>query len=213
VTKKAAKVFVPAPRLWPGELFVCIASGPSLTADDVAYVRGRARVIAVNNGYLLAPWADVLWATDARWWRWHKGVPGFAGLKFSLWVGGLALPKDVHVLRNDGYSGLCLDPAGVKNGKNGGYAALNLALHLGASRVILLGYDCHRSGGKDHWHPEHPTKMSNPYQTWRRLFNGMAPELVKAGVSVVNCSRSSSLECFPRMPLSVALPGLREAVA
>lgn len=167
----------------------------------------------VNNGYQIAPWADVLWATDARWWRWHEGVPSWQGLKFSLWVGGLTLPKDVHVLRNDGATGLCLDPCGVRNGRSGGYAAINLAMHLGAARVLLLGYDCQRTHGKDHWHPDHPSKMTNPYQTWVRLFSMMAPQLARVGVEVINCSRETALTCFPRMALRDALLDVQEAVA
>ena len=61
------------PRAWVDETAVCIASGPSLTQADVDYVRGKARVIVVNNGYLLAPWADVLYAADARWWMLAQG--------------------------------------------------------------------------------------------------------------------------------------------
>lgn len=208
--KPVLRSFVPAPRLWNEATVVCIASGPSLTAADVDYVRGKARVIVVNNGFQLAPWADVLWATDARWWRWHKGVPGWQGLKFSLSVGGIGLPKDVHVLRNDGILGLCTDPCGVRNGKNGGYAAVNLAVHLGAKRIILLGYDMQATGGKDHWHPNHPYGMVNPYKQWVRLFGTIVEPLAKLGVTVVNCSRATALPMFPRMPLEQALPAQRE---
>jgi hypothetical protein len=175
-------------------------------------VRGCARVIVINTTYQLAPWADVLWATDARWWRWHKGAPAFPGRKFSLAVGG-AVPKGVHLLRNDGITGLCLDPCGVRNGKNGGYAAINLALHLGARRVLLLGYDMQATGGRDHWHPDHPYTMPNPYPAWRKYFATLVAPIAAAGVEVVNCSRVSALECFPRMALADALALDREAVA
>jgi hypothetical protein len=53
--------------VWAGETAVLVASGPSLCPSDVDRVRGRARVIAVNDGYRLAPWADVLYACDRRW--------------------------------------------------------------------------------------------------------------------------------------------------
>ena len=60
------------PRVWPGETVVCIASGPSLTRDDVEYCRGRAKVLVINTSILLAPWADAFHACDGRVWRWHK---------------------------------------------------------------------------------------------------------------------------------------------
>lgn len=211
--KPTLRKFEPVPRLWPNATIVCIASGPSLTRDDVDYVRGKARVIVINTTYQLAPWADVLWATDARWWKWHKGVPTWQGLKFSLNVGGLALPPDVQVLRNDGILGFCADPTGVRNGKNGGYAAVNLAVHLGATRIVLLGYDMQATGGRDHWHANHPYGMVNPYRQWVRLFGTIAEPLQNLGVSVINCSRVTALSMFPRQPLEQALPAPQEAVA
>ena len=92
-------------RLWEGETVVCLASGPSLTPADVEYVRGKARVIVINTTVLLAPWADVLYACDARWWQWHhKTVKGFAGMKFALTKA--SAPFGVTVLRNTGATGL-----------------------------------------------------------------------------------------------------------
>src|SRR5690606_3319410 len=54
---------------------VCIASGPSLTADDCEAVKAwRAQeegrgVIVTNTTFRLCPWADVLYALDAAWWK------------------------------------------------------------------------------------------------------------------------------------------------
>ena len=68
------------PPLWQGETCAVLASGPSMSREVAELVRGRVRVIAVNNqgidtevnGKLepaLAPWADVLYAADAKWWQ------------------------------------------------------------------------------------------------------------------------------------------------
>ena len=67
------------PRLWPGATVACLGCGPSLNADQVVLLRGRARVIAINDAWRVAPWADVLYGCDGRWWRKHGGVPGFGG--------------------------------------------------------------------------------------------------------------------------------------
>ena len=75
---------VVVPKAWSGETVVVIATGPSLTAEDVDYCRGKARVIAINDAYTLAPWADALYATDAKWWHWHRGVASFTGAKWSM---------------------------------------------------------------------------------------------------------------------------------
>lgn len=197
--------FVPVLPLWSGATVVCLASGPSLCAEDVEYVHGRARVIAVNNTVDLAPWADAVWATDARWWRWRNGLPRFQGLKFSVWLGGVGRPKDIHILRRHNERGLCLSPDGVCHGRNGGHAAVNLAVHLGARRIVLLGYDMQATGGRDHWHAPHPYSMPNPYELWRRLFATLVEPLADLGVEIVNCSRETALDCVPRRPLREAL--------
>ena len=67
-----------------GRPCVVVASGPSLTAEDVDYCRERAAVIVVNDNYKLAPWADVLYAADPEWWDLHQGAPSFQGDRKSV---------------------------------------------------------------------------------------------------------------------------------
>lgn len=202
------------PKLWPGSTIVCLGGGPSLTQADVDLCRGRARVIAINDAYKLAPWADVLYACDDRWWDWHKGVKSFTGLKYSMTAKTGKWPN-VQRLRNDGPHGLCLTPTGLRTGRNGGYQAINLAVHLGAARILLLGYDMERSGGKSHWFGEHPKGSTpSPYQSFLQIFPSIAEPLKKLGIEVVNCSRRSALKTFPLRPLEEMLPAheLAEAV-
>lgn len=190
------------PRLWPGGTIACVGGGPSLTAADVAYVRGRVTAtIAINDAYRLAPWADVLYACDAKWWYWHKGAPGFAGLKYSIDPVAGARHRDVHVLKRTGDEGLELDAGGLRSGGNSGYQAIGLAVHLGAARVILLGYDM--QGG--HWFGAHPNGSKPPFVLCLQRFETLIAPLAALGVEVVNCSRESALTCFPRRSLEEAL--------
>lgn len=197
-------------RLWPGATVVCIATGPSLTQSDVDRVRGRARVIAINDAYTLAPWADALYATDAKWWHWHHGVPEFTGAKWSLehsqWVSHRARYPYVQRLRNTGTHGLERQPTGLKNGRNSGYAAINLAYHYGAARIVLLGYDMQATGGRSHFFGEHPNRQRSPYPMFRQQFPTLIKPLAKSGVEVLNCSRHSVLEAFPKRPLEEVFP-------
>ena len=201
-------------RVWPGETAVCIGGGPSLTVEDVEYVRGKARVIAINDAYRLAPWADILYAADVKWWRAHQGAPGFAGKKYSI----SRTPKtgskehdarwpDINVLRNTGRFGLETDASGLRNGMHGGAQAIGLAFHLGVTRVLLLGYDCKATGGEPHWFGHHPEQARGQmaFSSWRYCLEVMAPELVKAGIEVINCSRDTALRCFPQSTIDEAL--------
>lgn len=192
------------PRLWPASTIVCLGGGPSLTAEDVEACRGRAQVIAINDAYRLAPWADVLYAADAKWWKWHTGVPSFTGLKYSLQPTAAQWPG-VQVLQNTGERGLEVDPRGLRTGRNSGFQAMNLAVHLGARRIVLLGYDMQRAGRQEHWFGDHPDRGHSPYGTFVPAFATLLEPLRALGVEVLNCSRVSALTCFLRSPLAEAL--------
>jgi hypothetical protein len=196
-------------RLWPGETFVILGCGPSLNAEDVHAVNGFARVIAINAAHMLAPYADVMYAADARYWAHVKGAPAFQGLKYSLEAGSAKWPG-VQVLRNCGTQGLELDPTGLKSGGNSGYQAINLAVHLGAARILLLGYDMGPRRGQHHFTADYPWAPPN-YPIFLRHFPAIVEPLKAYGVEVVNCTPGSVLKCFPHQSLADAL--LRQAVA
>ena len=78
----------------------CIASGPSLTAEDVELVRRwrlantpeERRVIAVNTTFRMAPWADTLFASNDPWWVWARQEVGqFQGQKLCHPLSGLRM--------------------------------------------------------------------------------------------------------------------------
>ena len=83
---------------------------------------------------------------------------------------------------------------------------MNLALHLGAAKIVLLGYDMERDGTKEHWFGSHPVKIPSPYKKFIQHFDQVAPMLKRMGIDVVNCTRRTALKCFPKQPLTQALP-------
>lgn len=195
------------PRLWPNSTIVCVAGGPSLRPEDVNYVHGKARVIAVNDAYRLAPWADVLYASDSAWWAAHQAAHVLPGLKYSVEWPNSPLPNGVSALRVTGDSGIETDPSAIRTGRNSGAAAINVAVHLGASRIVLLGYDMQPTGGRSHWFGDHPIQLQkrSPYDRFRKMFDAQVDALQRLGVSVVNCSRQTALTCFARQPLEATL--------
>ncbi|MCU3444303.1 phage holin family protein [Enterobacter asburiae] len=76
---------------------------------------------------------------------------------------------------------------------------------IGASRVLLLGYDCSIRNGT-HWHGNH-AQLSNPDKfsvaRWQDEFSRL--RTVAGGVEIINCSRFTRLTCFPRQSLETAL--------
>jgi hypothetical protein len=192
---------------WEGETCCVIGCGPSLTQKDVDLTWGHCRVIAVNDAYRMAPWADVCYFSDLRWWKWHAEKPqfqAFRGAKCSVENGiGIVPDTEVHVLHNHGTQGLSLKPDGVMTGQHGGYAAINFAVLAGCKRVLLLGFDMHNGR---HWFGQHPVATDdNEPKAWLANYVFLETPLTKAGVEVVNCSPGSALTRFPMMPIEKAL--------
>lgn len=198
------------PRLFPGQTVVCLGSGPSLTVEDVEACRGRAAVIAVNRTYQLAPWADVLYAADYMWWHAMQWVPEFHGLKVSTEPFSDRRPADLCVLKCTGRRGLELNPGAVRWGGNSGYQAINVAVHLvgphPTSKIVLLGYDMQPGPtGVHHWHPPHPGNRHVTYREVLPRFASLVEPLQQLGISIVNCTRTTALTCFPQAPLEAVL--------
>lgn len=180
----------------------CLASGPSLTAGDVALVRAWRRegrqVYSVNNTHELAPWADLLFAGDGKWIEFYR--PEFAGRKVT------ASSKATQF----GWERVS---QGFQWFENSGAGAIAWAIHEGATRVYLLGYDCQRTDGKTHWHGSHvgtlkdgrKLKDATNLREWPLAFAKAATLANAKGVEVLNCTRSTALTCFKRRTLEEVL--------
>lgn len=176
---------------------VCLASGPSLTAEDCEMVRqwreaGKHRaVFVVNTTFRAAPWADVLYAMDSAWWRLHldEVKATFSGRLINPFRDMRGVERVVFQHRS-----------------NSGAGAVSLAAHWGAKRIVMVGYDCQKTGGKSHWHGDHPDGLGNcgSINTWAARFDRMARSL-RNRVQIINASRVTALTCFERMPLEEAL--------
>ena len=203
-------------RGWPDATAVLIGGGPSLTLEQVELVRrarenGAVRVIAINDAYLLALWAEVQYAADSEWHGWHKVRPefvAFAGQKCTIQNSGANVQDDaVHMLRDGGRDGLSADPRALRTGRHSGFQALNLAILAGATTVILLGFDGKPNAeGRTHFFGDHPRpEPFAVYEEMRKAFSAAETAIEAAGVTVVNCSPGSAIDSFPKMTLEVAL--------
>lgn len=182
---------------WKGQLVACIASGPSLTAEDCERVRAAGLpAIVTNTTFRLCPWADALYAMDKQWWLHHiKEVDrDFIGAR----VTGHLMP---HRFGTTAMKGV-----GFRQYNHSGAGAISLAIYGGARKVVLLGYDCQHTGGRTHWHGDHGKGLGNArsIDRWMASYDALRERMDKAGIEYVNCSRATKL-AWPRMPLSEAL--------
>lgn len=229
------------PKAWPGETCVIIAGGPSLREmyPEIEHLRPQvvevtkigdssrryekvryARVIAINDSWRLAPWADTHYFCDPRWWKMQIDMNKFSldgRVRFhdliyhGFWInGGTGAYKDhpqVRQLRFSGPEGLDPDPGYLRHGSNSGYQAIHLAYHYGVKRIILLGYDMHTNNGRTHWHDEsRPDNFGQILaQSMLPKFSSLVEPLAEAGVEVLNATPGSALTCWPQVPLKEAL--------
>lgn len=192
---------------WSTQTCALVASGESAAAIDLEKIRGKCRVGVINTSYQLAPWAEVLYACDGRWWDHHKEARSFAGVRVTQ-DAVTAKRYGLHCIalcdeRDPDRDTMKLAPGCIGRGSNSGFQMFNLALQFGARRFMLAGYDfC-----GDHWHGKHPDGLRNARPQslikWRDVFEAAVAKV--AGIDVVNLSPVSALSAFPKMSVEQAL--------
>jgi hypothetical protein len=195
--------------IFKGRTVALVAGGPSLSLAQVrllgmARAKNKIRVIAINDAAYPCWFADIAYACDARFWRYHDGIPGFRGMRVSL--DDSRLPG-IKFLKNTGPEGFDPHPGSIRSGSNSGYQALHLAVHLGAARVILVGYDM-TGDPSQHWFGNHPPQLGTSARTMEhriRAFAGLKPELERRKIEVINTSPRTALTFFRRGDLETVL--------
>lgn len=142
-------------------------------------VRGNL-VGAINNAYEFAPWAEFLAANDQNWWRNHPAAYDFSGLKYSAnQIKGVQQIHGSNVVRNS----------------NSGVLGLECAKQLGATRIFLLGFDMRGT----HFFGSYTNGCGNTSSNTRELHKKQFWQWGRSNknISVINCTPSSALECFP----------------
>ncbi len=201
---------------WRGATVVIAASGPSQRREDLEFASARAKVMAINNTWQIAPTAEVLYFCDRSWWLCKE--PGYGQHALREFMGLLVtansqIPEANHAPINRVNELLYTEPK-FGGGGNSAFQAINIAALWGASRILLTGVDCMRPG--EHHHGPHTfnnapgtNPIANARETtvvkWIKAFGEVAPLLAARGVEVINCTRETALECFPRARLEDVL--------
>lgn len=199
-------------RRWANQTAAIVASGPSLNQVEVDKLKGKARVIAVNDSWRLCPWGDILYAADRAWWQHHDYVKQFDGERWTQQQGHRAWRQEATdagllVIDSTHSGSFSFDSSIIHTGKNSGYQALNIAVLLGATRILLLGIDCTTFDGKIHWFGDHPPALNkmSPYAIFNQEFKKASVALGQAGIDVINCSERSAVTCFRKAKIEDVL--------
>jgi hypothetical protein len=198
------------PVIWPNSTVVVIGGGPSLRGFDFSPIHDQ-HVLGCNQAFELGPWVDAVWFGDCRWYDWNKtALHQFGGLKVTC------CPKLAQnpvigikaVQRSRKSTGIDPNRDKISWNRHTGGSALNLAVHFGARRILLLGYDMKLGKDGSHWwHTKHKSQpRDNIYKTrFLPAYTTMATDLERLRVEVINAGPDSDMEVFPRMTLAEAL--------
>ncbi len=156
-------------------------------------------------------WVDICFFGDNQWYKWNaQRLERWGGLLVTCVTQRLntGLVRDrILYLGRSRIHGLDKNPNMVAWNKNSGAAAVNLAFHLGASRVVLVGFDMAPDGNhkkkRHHFHSDYPDMgpKFNPYGRFRKCFDRIQVDAEKLGLEIINANLDSAIECFPKVPL------------
>lgn len=181
-----------------------VASGPSLEAWQTDYLAARGvTCIATNSSYRRLSSPGIVYGCDAVWWDHNASSVKFAGHTGWTQDHSASIRHGLRYVRAVWRRGLGRIPGVIHHGANSGFQAINLAYQFGAREIYLVGFDMQKTGGKSHWHGDHPEPLKNAggIETWIKNFAPLAEGLRAEGVRVINCSIQTALTCFDRADL------------
>jgi hypothetical protein len=202
------------PRLWADETVFILGGGPSIKEVDFELIRNH-RVIAVNHAVSLGPWVDVVWFGDKNWGVENRDLLlSFGGLKVTCSTESQVhrrIPSVKYVARSKSYGIEYNKRTHIAWNGNSGASAVNLAYWLGASTVVLLGFEMKivevDGKQKTHWHDKYQEKrdkkkqLVNPYPRFMKGWLPIFDDANKIGLKIINCTPDSDLTMFPYKPL------------
>lgn len=197
------------------DTIIIVGSGPSLDKEQTNLINGtnKAIVMVVNDNYKVIDNPHHLFAADLKWWYRNYDLVKYSTICWSLDGHPNHLNKRIPGAKERILNVLYTREFGLYNDKvhhsgNSGYIAIQLARLLMYKKIILVGFDHQHTNGLRHWFGDHDKKYfqsnAEDVEGWTNWMNKLAP-LILQDTQVINCSKQTSLECFPKMPLQDAL--------
>jgi hypothetical protein len=195
---------------WKGRRCFIIGGGPSLKGFDFSRLKGEL-VIAVNRAWEHSSCA-ITFFLDEQFWGWtENGSLGkyaqenflkHPSYKVTVNRNHFPYPEGINVVdyRRKAESSDTLRE-GIYCGCNSGFAALNLAVAMGAKEIYLLGFDMDAEtdpqGKLTHYHNGYPEMGPNAdLSMFRSEFHEIAPNLKAKDIWVINLNSQSYLKAF-----------------
>jgi hypothetical protein len=104
-------------------------------------------------------------------------------------------PTIKYVAQSEKTKGIAKDPTKVCWNNTNGASAINLAYHLGAKKIVLLGFDMKKVNGKRNWHDDHLSHKDapDPYKKYLIPFKNISEDLEAVNVELINTCMDSAI--------------------
>lgn len=196
---------------WRGQTAVVLASGPSLTQEQILAVENAdVMSIATNSTAYSMAIPDVIYGGDFLWWKVnHSKVNIGRASSPALWTQDRTAAERYQLNWVKGVNRDGLGHDHIHNNGNSGMQAINLAFLFGARRILLLGFDMKLGpNGERHHHPDHPAPLiqNQTFEEWLHKGKKFADDLKAAGCEVINCTPGSAWKDFPMSTVEKELP-------
>jgi len=186
----------------PKTVFI-VGGGPSLIKFDWSRLALK-NVIAVNRAYEVLPNAGHIFFSSLFFWGHHKRcLLDHPATKVT--TSTAVRHVSVEVYGTDRSKGLSTLQRSLCVGKSSGQAAINLATLLGATRIVLLGFDMCTLDGRHNWHGGYAVSKTVDYAERRDALDTLSETLADRNIDVINCSKISELTCFNKKTLDEVL--------
>lgn len=193
---------------------------PSAYSPYFSPIHGK-HVIGVNMAYLLGHWIDIIMFGDSGFYLKNRsGLAQFPGIKVTCNTnmgpnaskGKLKTDNSIKLLQQIGSKGISKNPQSVCWNGNTGGAAINLAIHTGVKKIILVGFDMRLINDQQHWHQLYGKREINehrlrklPFDRHLRCFLPIAKAAKRLGVEIINASPDSAIEEFRKLTVKQSL--------
>ncbi len=175
-------------------------------------------VIGINIAYMIGDWIDMVFFGDSGFFLANKtGLAKYKGICVSCHPSIEKYEWVKFVGRDTKHpQGISPNPYKVSWNENSGAAAISLAAHSGAKRIILLGFDMKlNSDQKQHWHGVYrkgggsakPKNRPNslPFDRHLKGFNAIARDAKALGIEILNANPDSAITVFPKYTIKELL--------
>lgn len=191
-------------NLFSNQEVYIIGGGNSINQINIENLKDK-NTICINKSVFNIPNPKVLYFSDYRFYMWYnEELKKIKCIKYT--IANQIKDADYIILSPSGNNGLELRKGHIKQGNNSGYAAINLAYHLGAKTIYLLGFDMEVKD-KTHFHGGYKEKQKeykleqDTLNRFKKSFDNIDLILKKLNINIFNVNDKKTLNTIQNISI------------